>query len=99
MRAACPATAFAKQLARNHLVDTGRGHDTVSASLAFYDANGLASTDHYIMVEAEELGTPAYPYVMQKTPAVLSIRRRCMEEGCTFIWKPRQDLYPITPRV
>lgn len=38
----------------------------------------------------------AYLYIMQSIQAVLSIGRRCMQEGYTFLWKPEQDPYLIT---
>lgn len=92
-------------------MDTGCGHDLanilaergcdvlpVSMPLAFNTANGPVGSGQYVEVDVEELSTSAHPYMMQGTPAVLSIGRRCMEEGCTFVWKPEQDPYLTTPR-
>lgn len=49
-------------------------------------------------MDVEELGAAAYLYAMQSTPAVLLLGRRCMEEAYTFVWKPEQDPYLMTPR-
>lgn len=44
-----------------------------------------------------ELGSTATLSLLCNTPAVLTIRRRCAEEGCTLVCKPAQDPYMIIP--
>ena len=40
-----------------------------------------------------ELGEVAEPYILDNTPDVLSIGRRCVEDGYSFNWKP-YSLHP-----
>ncbi len=56
-------------------------------------ANDLVSGDMVVPQQIGELGEVAEPCVLDGTPDVLSIGRRCVEDGYTFVWKP----YSLNP--
>ncbi len=56
-------------------------------------ANGLSSGDKVVQQQIGELGEVAEPYILDSTPDVLSIGRRCVEDGYSFNWTP-YSLHP-----
>ena len=81
------------------LMDTGCGRDLISAKgakglpksntkgLTFCAANGKTTTTECVQRACEQLeGGSVSPYVLQRTPHVISVGKRVMEEGCSFIW-------------
>ena len=93
---------------RRWVVDTGSGHDLIqlrdvadmgrhsipaSVTLRLNTANGQVKADRIVPLRVRELGETISPYVLPSTPPVLSVGRRCMDEGYTFEWKP----YSSTP--
>jgi hypothetical protein len=84
------------------LMDTGSAIDLVSADdfapmkhlivssdapLQLWTANGFSSVDKEIALEVTLLGEKIKPYVVQSSPAVLSIGWRCLELGYSFYWQ------------
>ena len=96
------------------LADTGCGYDLVATKhvakftgktkqsdnpIMFNTANGntYATTD--ILLRVEELDEDVEPYVLDSTPAVLSVGRRCVDFGYAFHWPPGSHKpYFVTPR-
>ena len=85
------------------LTDTGCGHDLIGRAKAkslgvdvvqgddeivFQTANGSASTSDVAEIVVGELNETVKPHVLDETPTVLSIGRRCMKMGYTFHWMP-----------
>ena len=83
------------------LMDTGCGHDLIGKSKAaslgvdivqdkdkivFQTANGTTSTADSIKYYVNELKETVQPFVLDETPTVLSIGRRCMKMGYSFHW-------------
>ena len=83
------------------LIDTGCGHDLVARKelkglrklirqanipLTFYTANGQVPATDAADLFVKELDATVEPYVLEQTPAVLSVGMRCMRMGYTFIW-------------
>ena len=80
------------------LSDTGCGHDPISEAAAanlkvtqgkaitISTANGKVPADTVAPLICRELGINVEPYVTSSTPHVLSVGRRCMEQGCSFLW-------------
>ena len=56
-------------------------------------ANDLVNGDKAIQQQIGELGEVAEPYGLDSSPDVLSIGRRCVEDGSSFEWKP----YSLNP--
>ena len=84
--------------ARTSLADTGCGRDLMSRSAAacmttkrvnhimFRTASGRVDADAAVPTFCKELGAAMNPYVLKSAPRVISLGKRCMEEGCTFLW-------------
>ena len=65
--------------------------------LSFHTANGSVDVTSTAAVPVPELFEHAHPYVLEDTPAVLSIGLRCMEHGYQYVWPPRSALYFVLP--
>jgi hypothetical protein len=59
-------------------------------------ANGPAFADHDVILQL--LGMPEYVCAteMPDSPALLSVGRRCMKHGYSFVWMAGRDPYFIT---
>ena len=89
---------------RSWLMDTGCKYDlTTRASvppghqdlitdaiipLTVSTANGLVSCTQVVGTQIGGFGEVAEPYLLDATPDILPIGRRCVEEGCEFHWGP-----------
>ena len=63
---------------------TSRGTSDTPISLA--TANGSTRADEVADVKVDALHKPFTPYILEETPAVLSVGVRCMEQGYSFVW-------------
>ena len=94
------------------LVDSGCGHDLISRGevessgldcedcqdhVRFSTANGSATARQVAPLFIDELGCNVSPYVLPSTPAVVSMGKRCMYEGYSFVWMDGKSPYFITP--
>ena len=94
------------------LVDTGCGHDLVSANNAklskgnritlenqgtFQTANGDAPSTHSSQIFIEELYEMIEPYILKGTTSVTSVGDRTMDKGCSFLRIAGRNPYWITP--
>ncbi len=52
------------------------------------NVNDLISSDKIAPRQIGELGEVAEPYVLDQSPDVLSIGRRCVQDGYRFNWEP-----------
>jgi hypothetical protein len=89
---------------RRRLADTGCGRDVVSSSLVLKEggkayirlrtpkylnaANGVTSITEEMTMCIPQMDEVAEILCREKTPAVVSIRERCVEMGCAFCWPP-----------
>ena len=93
------------------IVDSGCGHDLVARILVasfpdivfkvdrpitFNTANGLAPSTDQARIGVKELGQVVKAWIMEKSPAVLSLGRRCMQDGFDFIWRFGRTPYFVT---
>ena len=62
-------------------------------------ANGESSSSKQGKVEVPELSEIVKPYLVESSPAVLSVGTRCIDKGYDFIWKGSkgENPYFITP--
>ena len=62
-------------------------------------ANGESSSSKQGKVEVPELSEIVKPYLVESSPAVLSVGTRCVDKGYDFIWKGSkgENPYFITP--
>ena len=85
------------------LMDTGCGYDLISRDhvsrfptgdqaseldISLDTANGSVPVEHEVSFRVPELAENVSAIVLQSTPPVLSIGRRCMEQGYRFEWPP-----------
>ena len=92
------------------IADTGSGHDLISKDevankrkidvaqqkMTFFTANGPSHTSMVCNEKLTTTGQHIAPYVMESTPAVLSIGARCMKFGYQFHWPPNGVPYFVT---
>ena len=94
------------------LMDTGSAIDLVSVKdvdpmkhlivssgkpLQLWTANGLSWVNDEIAFKEHALGQTIKPYVVQSSPAVLSIGWRCLELGYSFYWQANQMPILVCP--
>ena len=81
-------------------MDTGCGHDLISQKkiakrdletlvtpepISFQTANGITDTDLVSNFQTESFAEPINAYVLDDTPSVLSIGKRCMNQNYGFV--------------
>ena len=92
------------------LADTGSEEDLISGSdhelyysesaskhVSLMTANGSIQGDRSVTLSMPMIGQTAECYVLESTPSVCSVGRRCMDEGFEFHWYPGQPPYFIAP--
>ena len=109
---AVPASALVKVKKYSWVMDTGSGHDLVpqhivsepsltvvppSSSISLQTASGPLAAESIAQVRVAALGTTSEALVLPSTPMVLSIGRRCMEDGYSFVWEANQNPYMKIP--
>eukprot|EP00972_Heterocapsa_arctica_P046207 6816637-Heterocapsa_arctica.AAC.1 len=65
--------------------------------MPFQTANGLTVSTHSAPMRIEDLGEEISPFVLQETPAVLSVGDRTMNKGYAFVWPAYSNPYFVTP--
>ena len=84
---------------RRFILDSGSGHDLISARKAermnlkqrtcdpimFHTANGSTATQTEAEIELGTFDMTSHAYVLDDTPSVMSLGKRCMEEGYSFV--------------
>jgi len=92
------------------MLDTGSGHDLVNKAMAdgyetkrlskpltFSTAGGHTQSYCTVPMYSQAMGGHIAPYLLPPTPPVLSIGKRCMEEGFAFHWEAGEEPYLVTP--
>ena len=94
------------------VVGTGSGHDLVpqqlisassvplspvNTAVSLSTANGVAPVEFMAQIHVHALSSVSKALVLPSTPMVLSVGRRCMEEGYSFIWKANSNPYMRGP--
>ena len=92
------------------IMDTGCGYDLISQRKAreldldvhegsdrmvFLTANGITETREVAKCSVDSFQEEAKPFVLEQTPAVLSVGMRCMKLGYTFVWPPNNQPFMI----
>ena len=60
-------------------------------------ANGNVKGDKSVRIDFPEFGKELEFYVLNSTPPVCSVGRRCMEDGYEFHWYPKRPPYFVAP--
>ena len=93
------------------LMDTGCGHDLISQKkiekheletlvvpepISFQTANGITDTDLIFELSDRILfRNRSLPNVLDGTPSVLSVGKRCLSQNCGFVWPSGRDPFMI----
>ena len=67
-------------------------HDD-QGGMSFMTANGITQTQEVMNFRPRELDQESRADVLDETPAVLSVGKKCMEQGYAFIWMSGSDPY------
>ena len=102
----------AKGSREKFIVDTRCGHDFISRNrakklgleveksvhpMSFFTANAVKSTNDVAKIHFDEFDSTHNPYVLDESPLVLSVGKKCMEEGYSFVWPASGVPYMISP--
>ena len=96
---------------RRFILDSGSGHDLISQKKAqrmeldtfacdeicFHTANGTTSTTTQATIDMGTFTKKPQAYVLQDSPSVMSLGKRCQDEGYSFIWPTARAPYLIAP--
>ena len=92
------------------IVDTGSAFDLINKQVSnlaphrirelaqpmfLQTANGGTRTSTFVAGELPELAVSVEAHVLDNTPPLLSVGRRCMNDGMTFVWPAGSDPYFI----
>ena len=95
---------------RRFILDSGSGHDLISARKAermnlkqrtydpimFHTANGSTTTQTEAEIDLGTFDVTSHAYVLDDTPSVMSLGKRCMGEGYSFVWPSGKMPFMIT---
>ena len=94
---------------KKFIMDSGSGHDLIAMkkvdrmdmetyedeTVNFHTANGVTSTSKMTDIQFDVFEEPVKAHVLDDTPSVLSMGKRCLEQGYTFIWPSGKDPFMI----
>ena len=94
---------------KRFIMDSGSGHDLISAKkidrmdlptyddvvVNFHTANGVTSSTKRSDIKFEAFDEPAQAHILEDTPSVMSIGKRCIDLGYSFIWPSGKTPYMI----
>ena len=71
--------------------------NSASRHVNLITANGSVRGDKSVCLDVPEFGGRLECYLLDSTPLVFSVDRRCMEDGFEFHWFPKKASYFISP--
>ena len=94
---------------KRFIMDSGSGHDLIASkkvermeldiyvdeTVNFHTANGVTSSTQRSDIYFEALDEPAQVHVLEDTPSVLSMGKRCLDQGYSFVWPSGKTPYMI----
>ena len=94
---------------KRFIMDSGSGHDLISAKkidrmdlptyddmvVNFHTANGVTSSTKRSDIKFEAFDEPAQAHILEDTPSVMSMGKRCIDLGYSFIWPSGKTPYMI----
>ena len=96
---------------KRFIMDSGSGHDLISAKkidrmdlptyddtvVNFHTANGVTSSTKRSDIKFQAFDEPAQAHILEDTPSVMSMGKRCVDLGYSFIWPSGKTPYMIDP--
>ena len=94
---------------KRFIMDSGSGHDLISArkvdrmdlstyddtTVNFHTANGVTSSTKRSDIDFEVFDEPAQAHILEDTPSVLSMGKRCLDLGYSFVWPSGKSPYML----
>ena len=94
---------------KRFIMDSGSGHDLISAKkidrmdlptyddsvVNFHTANGVTSSTKRSDIKFEAFDEPAQAHILEDTPSVISMGKRCVDLGYSFIWPSGKTPYML----
>ena len=104
-------TVSVEERDKRFIMDSGSGHDLISAKkidrmdlptyddvvVNFHTANGVTSSTKRSDIKFEAFDEPALAHILEDTPSVMSMGKRCVDLGYSFIWPSGKTPYMIDP--
>ena len=83
---------------RRFILDSGSGHGLISARKAerMNLANGSTATNKEAEIDLGTFDLTSQAHVLDDTPSVMSLGKRCLEEGYSFVWPSGKIPFMIT---
>ena len=105
----CITTVPVEERDKKFIMDSGSGHDLIALKkvdrmdmetyedevINLHTANGVTSTSKMTDIQFNVFEEPVKAHVLDDTPSVLSMGKRCLEQGYTFIWPSGKDPFMI----
>ena len=94
---------------KRFIMDSGSGHDLISAKkidrmdlptyddtvVNFHTASGVTSSTKRSDIKFEAFDEPAQAHILEDTPSVMSMGKRCVDLGYSFIWPSGKTPYML----
>ena len=64
--------------------------------IVFHTANGPTAANKEAEIDLRTIAVTSQTNVLDDTPSVMSLGKRCMEEGCSFVWPSGKMPFMIT---
>ena len=94
---------------KKFILDSGSGHDLIAArkvermdlptcqddAVNFHTANGVTISTSTVDLDFEAFEETANVHVLEDTPSVISMGKRCMDHGYSFVWPSGKDPYLV----
>ena len=93
MDTGCGYSLISQRKVRELDLQTYEGED----NMVFMTANGITETKEVAKFSVDSFSEETKPFVLEQSPAVFSVRMRCMKLGYTFVWPPKDQPFMIDP--
>ena len=96
---------------KRFILDSGSGHDLISSTrisrmdlptyddkvVNFHTANGVTCSTKRSSIKFEAFNEPAEAHILEDTPSVLSMGKRCVDLGYSFVWPTGRTPFMLDP--
>ena len=96
---------------KRFILDSGSGHDLISSTrisrmdlptyddkvVNFHTANGVMCSTKRSIIKFEAFSEPAEAHILEDTPSVLSMGKRCVDLGYSFVWPTGRTPFMLDP--
>ena len=96
---------------KRFILDSGSGHDLISSTrisrmdlptydgktVNFHTANGVTSSTKRSSIPFDAFNEPAEAHILEDTPSVISMGKRCVDLGYSFVWPAGKTPFMLDP--